>query len=133
MNPRAHLNPPGWPKPPGYTHAVVTGGGRLVVLSGQVPFDASGSLVGGDFEEQARQVFENLGAVLRTAGATFGDVVKLTYFVVGLTPERVLTLRSVRDGYLQADRLPASSLIGVTALFQPEVLVEIEALAELPG
>jgi enamine deaminase RidA (YjgF/YER057c/UK114 family) len=130
---RVHVNPPDWPAPPGYSHAVVTGGGRLVVVSGQVPVDASGALVGGaDFAAQARQAFENLGTVLAAAGADFGDVVKLTYFVVGVSPERVVALRSLRDGHLGAGPRPASSLVGVAGLFRPDVLVEIEAIAELP-
>lgn len=133
MSQRTYTNPSSWPAPPGYTHAVSTGGGRLVFVSGQVPVDAAGRLVGGaDFEAQARQVFENLKVVLAAAGASFDDVVKMTYFVVGLDEAKVKALRTIRDGVLAKDRRPASSLLGVQALVREDVLVEIEAVAELP-
>ena len=65
----------------GYTH-VVTGSGRLVAVSGQVALDERGELVGAsDPAAQARQVFENLRRCLAAAGAGFGDVIKLTYYV----------------------------------------------------
>lgn len=131
---RTYTNPPSWAPPPGYTHAVATGGGRLLFLSGQVPLDARGQLVGGaDFEAQARQVFENIKTVLASAGASFDDVVKMTYLVVGLDAAKVKTLRAVRDVYLPAGRRPASTLFGVPALFRDDVLLEVEATAELPA
>ena len=133
MTERLYVNPPAWATPPGYTHAVGSRGGRLLFVSGQVPVDAAGKLVGGaDFKAQARQAFDNLGTVLAASGASYADVVKLTYFVVGLDGERLLALREVRDAVLPPERRPASSLLGVAALFRPDVLVEIEAVAELP-
>lgn len=67
-----------------YSH-VVLGRGRFVALSGQVALDEDGKLVGeGDAAAQARQVFENLRRCLTAAGATFDDVVKLTYFVTDM-------------------------------------------------
>jgi 2-iminobutanoate/2-iminopropanoate deaminase len=133
MTDRRYLHPAGWGATPGYTHAVVTAGRPLLFLSGQVALDAANQLVGrDDFAAQAEQVFQNLGTVLATAGATFADVVKLTYLVVGLDQSRLLALRAVRDRYLPADERPASSLLGVAALFREDVLIEIEAVAELP-
>ncbi|HEU4537694.1 MAG TPA: RidA family protein, partial [Polyangiaceae bacterium] len=106
----------------------------LLFVSGQVPLDAAGQLVGrGDFDAQARQVFENLKTVLAEAGASFDDVVKMTYLVVNLDQARVLSLRSIRDGFLPKELRPASTLLGVQALFRADVLVEIEAVAELPA
>ncbi len=133
MSQRTYTNPASWAPPPGYTHAVTTGGGRLVFVSGQVPLDAGGQLVGGaDFEAQARQAFENLKTVLAAAGSSFDDVVKMTYLVVGLDEAKVKGLRAIRDGFLSKERRPASTLLGVPALFRADVLVEIEAVAELP-
>jgi enamine deaminase RidA (YjgF/YER057c/UK114 family) len=124
------INPPGWNKPPGYTHVVKATGGTTVYLSGQVPTDAQGNLVGkGDFEAQVAQVFENLRVALQAAGATFADVVKLNTYVTGLTVERRNVLREVRRGYLNLDAPPASTLVGVEALYDPEVMIEIEAIA----
>lgn len=133
MKDRMYINPPAWAPPPGYSHAVGTRGGRLLFVSGQVPLDAAGQLVGGtDFTAQARQAFRNLHTVLTTAGASFDDVIKLTYFVVGLDGERVLALRAVRDEVLPPGHRPASSLLGVAALFRADVIIEIEAVVELP-
>lgn len=114
----------------GYTH-VVTGTGRLVVLSGQVALDERGNTVGpGDPEAQARQVFENVRRCLAAAGATFDDVVKLTYFVtdIGHLP----AVRAARDQYVDTRRPPASTAVQVAALFRPDLLLEVEALALVP-
>jgi len=95
--------------------------------------DPRGALVGnGDFKAQARQVFANLGAVLAAAGLSYADVVKLTFFVVGLDHDRLVALREARDEVWPAGDRPASSLLGVAALFHPDVMIEIEALAEFP-
>jgi enamine deaminase RidA (YjgF/YER057c/UK114 family) len=111
----------------GYTH-VVMGSGRLVAVSGQVALDAGGEVVGeGNPAAQARQVFENLRRCLAAAGATFDDVVKLTYFVtdVGHLP----AVRSARDAYIDTARPPASTAVQVAALFRPELVLEVEAFA----
>ncbi|MEU3601434.1 RidA family protein [Streptomyces sp. NPDC006798] len=111
----------------GYSQ-VVTGTGRLVVISGQVALDENGELVGADDPDaQARRIFENLGRCLAAAGATFDDVVKLTYFVtdIGQLP----ALRAARDAHVDTARPPASSAVRVAGLFRPDVLMEVEALA----
>ena len=111
----------------GYTH-VVTGPGRLVAVSGQVALDESGEVVGeGDAGAQARQVFENLRRCLAAAGATFDDVIKLTYFVTDIA--HLPAIREVRDEHLDAKRLPASTAVQVAALFRPQLLLEVEAFA----
>jgi reactive intermediate/imine deaminase len=112
--------------PPGYSHAMRAGG--LLFVSGQVPLDAEGNLVGpGDPAEQARQVFRNLGLVLAAAGATFADVVKLTYFVRDIGA--IAAIRAVRDEFVDRANPPASSLVEVSGLFRPDLLIEIEAVA----
>ncbi len=131
---REYINPPGWVPAPGYTPGVITAGRRLFVISGQVPLDPQDNFVGvGDFRAQVAQCFENLRGVLEAGGATFADVVKLTYFVVGMSSERLGAIREVRDQFLPKEMRPASSAFGVTALFAEEAWIEIEALAELPG
>ena len=115
--------------PPGYSHAVEAAG--LLFVSGQVPLDERGELVGaGDMGEQARQAFRNLGAVLAAAGAGFADVVKLTYFVRDVGA--VGAIRAARDEFIDTDRPPASTLVEVSRLFRPELLIEIEAVAVAP-
>lgn len=114
----------------GYNH-VVWGTGRFVAVSGQCAFDEKGEVVGeGDAGAQARQVFENLRRCLEAAGATFEDVVKLTYFVTDVA--HLPAVREARDEVIAPDRLPASSAVQVAALFRPELLMEIEAFAVLP-
>jgi enamine deaminase RidA (YjgF/YER057c/UK114 family) len=112
-----------------YSH-VVLGRGRLVALSGKVALDEDGKLVGeGDAAAQARQVFENLRRCLTAAGATFDDVVKLTYFVTDMA--HMAALRSARAEHIPDDRLPAASAVQVAALVRPEFLLEVEAFAVL--
>ncbi|MEU5421841.1 RidA family protein [Streptomyces sp. NPDC001407] len=111
----------------GYTH-VVSGTGRFVAVSGQVALDERGELVGaGDAGAQARQVFENLRRCLGAAGATFDDVVKLTYFVTDVA--HLPAVRVARDEFIDTGRPPASSAVQVAALFRPELLLEVEAFA----
>jgi len=91
-----------------------------------------GNLVGkGDFKAQVVQVFENLRVALQAAGATFADVVKINTYMTGLTVERRNLLREVRRGYLNMDAPPASTLVGVEALYDPEVMIEIEVVAQI--
>ncbi|WNM31419.1 RidA family protein [Streptomyces sp. Li-HN-5-11] len=110
-----------------YSH-VVMGTGRLVAVSGRLAVDEDGELVGeGDPAAQARQVFENLRRCLAAAGATFEDVVKLTYFVTDMA--HMPAIRAARVEHIPDDRLPASSAAQVAALVRPEFLMEIEAFA----
>ncbi|MCX4884961.1 MULTISPECIES: RidA family protein [unclassified Streptomyces] len=110
-----------------YSH-VVMGTGRFVAVAGQLALDEGGRIVGeGDPEAQARQVFENLRRCLAAAGASFGDVVKLTYFVTDMA--HLPAIRTARTAHLPDDRLPASSAVQVAALVRPEFLMEIEAFA----
>ena len=114
----------------GYSH-VVTGRGRLVVISGQVAQDEHGHLVGaGDAHAQARQVFENLRRCLASAGAGFDDVVKLGFFVLDVA--HLPALRAARDGVIDTARPPASTAVQVAALFAPGYLLEVEAWALAP-
>lgn len=110
---------------------MVLGTGRLVALSGQVALDARGEVVGvGDPEAQARQVFENLRRCLVAAGASFEDVIKLTYYVTDIA--HLSAVRAARDACVDTRRPPASTAVQVSALFRPELLLEVEALALVP-
>ena len=122
--------PDGLAPSPQYSH-VVWGSGRFVAISGQCAFDASGAVVGeGDAVAQAHQVFANLERCLAAAGAGFGDVVKLTYFVTDVA--HLPAVRDARDAYFAGTPLPASSAVQVSALVRLELLVEIEAFALVP-
>jgi len=121
------MNPPALAKPNGYTHVVIATGSRTIYLSGQTATDKDGNVVGkGDFRAQATQVFENLKAALAAAGASFNDVVKLNYYVLDMGNAPIL--REVRSGYL-GNAFPASTLVQVGKLAQPDYMLEIEAVA----
>lgn len=122
--------PDGIAPAPAYSH-VVMGSGRFIAVSGQLALDEKGELVGpGDPLAQARQVFENLRRCLAAAGASFEDVVKVTYFVTDVA--HMPAVRQARDEFLDPARLPAASAVQVAALMAPEFLMEIEALAVTP-
>jgi 2-iminobutanoate/2-iminopropanoate deaminase len=125
-----YINPPGLATPTGYTHVVVAADRRTVYVAGQVALDSTGKLVGaGDFRAQAEQVFANLRRALASVGASFADVVKSTTFITDA--KQVPALRQVRTRYLDPKHLPASTLLVVSALARPELLIEIEVVAVL--
>ena len=123
-------NAPGLSQPPGYSHAVVASGRRLVTTAGAVPRDAEGNLVGaGDIHAQARQTLENLELALEAVGARGRDVIKMTVYVVA--GERA-DLGTVWGAVQQSDIAgTASTLLGVSMLAVEGQLVEIEAIAVL--
>ena len=127
---REHKNPPGLSAPRGYSHAVSVSGGRTVYIAGQVAYNAQGDVVGkGDLRAQTRQAFENLRLALAAAGGSFKDLVKLNTYVVGYKPDQLPILREVRAEMLKDLPPPASTLVGVQALVNPDLLIEIEAVA----
>jgi len=105
--------------------------GNLLFVSGFVPVDGEGRLVGGDdVVAQVRQVFANLGAVLAAAGATFADVVKVTVYLTDIADRaRINPVRQEVFG----DTRPASTLVEVSALVVRGAKVEIDAVALLDG
>lgn len=124
------INPPELNPTNGFTHVVSATAGKTIYVSGQVSVNERAEVVGkGDLRAQVERVFANLTVALAAAGATFHDVVKITYFVVDLKPEHVAHVREVRSKYLNMDAPPASTLIGIAALVVPEWLIEIEVVA----
>jgi reactive intermediate/imine deaminase len=101
--------------------------GRTVHVSGQVSMDADGNVVGeGGTKLQTETVLEHVKTVLETAGGGMDDVVKVTVFIkdMGLYDE----IHEVRRRYFE-EPYPASSMVEVSALIDPRLLVEIEAVA----
>jgi reactive intermediate/imine deaminase len=124
-------NPSTLSKPTGYSHIVEVAHGRTLFISGQVPLDSAGNLIGrGDFAAQTEQVFKNLQAALESCGAGFQHVVKLTLFVTDIS--QVSVLREIRTRYVNSANPPASTLVQVKGLVREEFLVEIEAVAVVP-
>lgn len=112
-----------------YTDAV-RAEGPLLFVSGVVPVDGAGRLVGADdVVAQARQVFSNLGAVLAAGGATFADVVKVTVFLTDVDDRaRINVVRQEAFG----EARPASTLVEIAALAIPGARIEVEAVAVVP-
>ncbi len=129
MTGREEIRVPGQAEPIShYTDAVRAG--DLLFISGCVPVDGEGRLVGGDdVVAQARQVFANVGSILEAGGATFADVVKVTVYVTDIT-DRV-RINPVRQE-LFGDARPASTLVEVSALAIPGAKLEVEAVALVP-
>ena len=109
------------------SHGVKVPAGNLVFTSGQVARNAQGEIVGkGDIKAQTRQALENVKSVLETAGATMEDIVKVTVFVTNV--EHFSQIHEVRAEYFKTN-YPASTLVEITALVHPDMLIEIEAIA----
>ena len=104
-------------------------GGRLLYVSGQVAWNASGDIVGkGDVGAQARQTFENLREVLRAAGGDLANLMKITTYITKV--EDIAAVAQARSEMFQGE-LPASTLIVVAGLFHPDFLVEVEGVASV--
>ena len=108
-----------------YTDAVRVG--DLLFVSGCVPVDADGRLVGGDdVVAQARQTFENVGAVLEAGGSSFADVAKVTVFLTDVDDRP--KINPIRQEFFGESR-PASTLVEVGRLAVPGAKIEVEAVA----
>jgi reactive intermediate/imine deaminase len=103
--------------------------GNTVWISGMLPVDADGELIGGeDVVAQTEQVFRNLAAVLEHVGASFADVVKVMVFLRDVSDRAAIN--PVRERHF-GDARPASTLVEVSGLAHPQALVEIEAVAQV--
>lgn len=133
---RTVVNPAQAPQPLGaYSNAVRVKAGELVYIAGQVGVDARGNLVGkGDVQAQTRQIFENLGQVLASVGASFSNVVEFTTYLVGR--ESVQPFMAARTELFPQlfpkQDYPPNTLLIVNGLVREEFLVEIKAVAALP-
>lgn len=122
------INPASLPKPTGYSHVAEITGGRIVYISGQIPVDANGNVVGaGDLRAQTMQVFANLRSALEAVGADFTSVVKLGFFLIDMS--QIAIVREVRDQFLDPNNPPASTAVQVSGLVRKEFQVEIDAVA----
>jgi enamine deaminase RidA (YjgF/YER057c/UK114 family) len=121
------------PGPARYSHIAKVNSGTIVYLSGQVPSDASGTLIGeGDFEAQVEQIFRNLKIAIEAAGGSMADIVKLNYYLVAeVDAATVPKLRPIRDRYINVEKPPASTFVVVSRLMRPGWLIEIEAIAAI--
>jgi enamine deaminase RidA (YjgF/YER057c/UK114 family) len=115
--------------PSGATWSQVTVAAGLVLVSGQVAWDEQGEVVGrGSVDEQAEQVFTNVERALEAAGSSVDRLARVTVYLTDL--EHVAAFRAVRERRLAGCR-PASTLVIVASLVDPDLLVEIDAIATL--
>ena len=129
----SHHNPPDLPAPSGYSHAS-SGAGTVVFVGGQVGCDQGGRIVNpGDIGEQFGVAVRNLGRALAGAGCGPDDVVKIVYYVTDVAAYREAS-RPIGRHYREVfgRNFPASTLVEVKGLFDPEAMVEIEAVAVRP-
>ena len=113
----------------GYSH--VAKAGDTVYIAGQIALDAGGNLLGkGDVEAQTEQVYANLQAILEELGGSLDDIVKLTTYLTERS--HLEAFRRVRNRFF-SDVFPPNTLLFVSGLAHPDYLVEIEAVAFLPG
>jgi len=110
-----------------YSQAVITEGGRIVWLAGQVALeDASGKSLAGDFDGQVREVFRRFGETLEEAGGKLADMATMTVFITDARfGDRFTELRTE----IFRDNFPASALITIRGLARPEMLVEVQGIA----
>lgn len=130
------LSPEGMTEGVPYAHVAVGTGTRQVHVAGQVARTRDGSPVApGDLAGQVAQALRNTALGLQGVGATFDDVVRLTFYVTAWSPEKIGAFMAGVDEVAEevglTVPLPPASLIGVDHLFEPDVLVEVEATAVL--
>jgi len=116
----------------GFSQAVVASGRRTLYVSGQTAWDSKKRLIGGaDLEKQARQAFANVQTVVEAAGGTLADVVSVRIYVVDYRAEKAAPVARAFRHFFCGEIKPASTWVGVTALADPDFLVEVEATAVL--
>lgn len=113
----------------GFTQVVAAGPGRTIHVSGQVGCDAKGQPVSEALEVQAAQAMTNLGHALEAAGAGPADVAMIRVYIVDYTAEMARVVGKPIADFFSGTKPPASTWVGVSALFSPAFKIEIEAVA----
>jgi enamine deaminase RidA (YjgF/YER057c/UK114 family) len=127
------INPEGAYPPRGYHQIVTAQGGKHVWLAGQVTYDANCNLIGGaDVQLQTRAVLANIGHRLAAIGAGPEHVVRITTYVVDYQPHHLAGIMEELNAFFGPENLPTNTLIGVSCLASPSLLVEIEPFAVVP-
>lgn len=127
---RQLVNPPELHPAPGFSHIAIATGTTIVHLAGQVALDQQFGVVGGDdLGEQTKAAMRNLGLALEAAGATWDDVVRRTIYT--LQPTEYETITAAIDEVTGGADHPAQTIVGITGLAVPGLLIEIECTAVL--
>jgi enamine deaminase RidA (YjgF/YER057c/UK114 family) len=132
-----YVNPPSAPPVQGmYSHVARMTPGEIAFIAGQVAIDAKGNPVGvGDLAAQVEQVFGNLGKILQDLGTDFESVVQFTTYLT--SAESIPTWMSARSAVFPklfpGGKYPPNTLLVIDRLVKPEFLLEVEAIARVPG
>ena len=127
---RQLVNPPELHPAPGFSHVAIATGTTIVHLAGQVALDQRFGIVGGDdLGEQTKAAMRNLGLALEAAGAAWDDVVRRTIYT--LQPTEYETITAAIDEVTGGADHPAQTIVGITGLAVPGLLIEIECTAVL--
>lgn len=126
------IDPPGLPRPSGFSHAVTTPADRLVFLAGQTALDVDGRIVGEGVVAQFERALANLLAALTAAGGEPGDLTTLTVYIVDMDDYRAHA-KDIGAVWrrLCGTEYPAMAAVGVSRLWDREALVEIQGVAAL--
>ncbi|MEJ1964684.1 MAG: RidA family protein [Gammaproteobacteria bacterium] len=126
------LQPPGWPRPKGYSNGIVAQG-RQIFVAGQIGWDSEGRFPSDLLADQLRQCLLNIVEVLATAEAEPQHIVRLTWFVTS-REEYLGSLPEIGEAYraVMGRHFPAMSVVQVAGLMEPQAKVEIEATAVVP-
>lgn len=132
MTTHAILQPPGWPRPRGYSNGIAATG-RIVATAGVVGWDADEKFPSDSVAGQFCQALENVLAILAEGGAGPEHIVRMTCYVTDMGGYRA-SLGEIGEAWRETigKNFPAMALIGVAELVEPEANVEIECLAVVP-
>ena len=123
-----HLEGTEWQKARSFSPAVVTEGGRTVWLAGQTTLvDLDGRDIAGDFEAQARTIFQLIDRTLKRAGGTLSNLVTMTVFIND--PRNGDRFVQIRGEYFPDGRYPGSALLTVSNFARPGCVIEIQGIA----
>lgn len=128
-----YINPENLFKPKGYSHAIAVSGNRKTIyIGGQNAIDEKGNIVGkGDIKEQTRQILENIEKILGEAGAKLENIIKLNIYILqGQNPQEGFGVFQQKWG--SKPNLPIVTVLFVAGLGNPDWLLEIDAVAEVP-
>lgn len=127
---KQYINPDAMPPlSKGYTQAIKATGGNTVYIAGQTSVNDKKEVIGkGDFDAQVRKTLENFRTVLAAANATTADLIKINIYIVDLNADKLAILRKYLKDFV-TDKPPVSTLIGVQALFNKDVMIEVDGIA----
>jgi enamine deaminase RidA (YjgF/YER057c/UK114 family) len=119
-----------WPPFGAFSQVVIGGSGKVIYLKGQVSLDQSGAIVGPrDMRAQVSQVLRNIEAVLASMNGRMSDIVSLNQFTTDI--QAFMQSGDIRQQFFSAP-FPVTTTVEVSSLYDPNLVIEISAIAEIP-